>query len=100
MLQMIWPMIFYKYGTYMFNLFRRSIVSPNEIRGSDGDRSLNLKVVVGSSDISSTSENSKCIGSKLKRTLGEAAATAIEAEAEDKCSDNGRLDSLKAEAGG
>ena len=97
---MIWPMIFYKYGTYMFNLFRRSIVSPNEIRGSDGDRSLNLKLVVGSSDISSTSENSKCIGSKLKRTLGEAAATAIEAEAEDKCSDNGRLDSLKAEAGG
>ena len=84
---------------YMFNLFRRSIVSPNEIRGSDGDRSLNLKLVVGSSDISSTSENSKCIGSKLKRTLGE--ATAAEAiEAEDKCSDNGRLDSLKAEAGG
>ena len=61
----------------MFNLFRRSIVSPSEIRGSDGDRSLNLKLVVGSSDISSTSENSKCIGSKLKRTLGEA-------EVEDK----------------
>ena len=88
-------MIFYKYGIW-FNLFRRSIVSPSEIRGSDGDRSLNLKLVVGSSDISSTSENSKCIGSKLKRTLGEAAAI----EAEDKCSDNGRLDSLKAEAGG
>ena len=43
------------------------MVSSNEMSGSEGDRSRNLKAIWSSS---STSENSKCIGSRLNRTLG------------------------------
>ena len=56
------------------------MVSSNEMSGSEGDRSRNLKAIWSSS---STSENSKCIGSRLNRTLG-----LLEEFA--KWSDNGR----------